>query len=47
MPPAVDKPGTVLLASIIVLIVVFLMAGFWLRDHKTASTPKATPISNQ
>ena len=47
MPPAIDKPGTVMLASIIALIVVFLLAGFWLRDHKTAPTPsmKGTPTA--
>ena len=49
MPPATDKPGTVMLASIIALIVVFLLAGFWLRYHKTAPTPsmKGTPTAVQ
>ena len=49
MPPATDKPGAIMLASIIALIVVFLMAGFWLRYHKTAPTPsiKGTPTAVQ
>jgi hypothetical protein len=49
MPPAVNKPGTIMLGSIIALIVVFVLAGFWLRYHKTAPTPsiKGTPISSQ
>ena len=49
MPPTTDKPGTIMLASIIALIVVFLLAGFWLRYHKTAPTPsiKGTPVSSQ
>jgi len=49
MPPAVDKPGSIMLASIIALIVVFLLAGFWLHYHKTAPTPsmKGTPTSLQ
>ena len=49
MPPPTDKPGAIMLASIIALIVVFLMAGFWLRYHKTAPTPsmKGTPTAVQ
>ncbi len=49
MPPPTDKPGAIMLASIIALIVVFLLAGFWLRDHKTAPTPsmKGTPTAVQ
>jgi|GEM_PF-3180934 hypothetical protein len=49
MPPAVDKPGNIMLASMIALIVIFLLAGFWLRYHKTAPTPsiKGTPVSSQ
>jgi len=39
MPPAVNKPGSIMLASMIALIVVFVLAGFWLRYHKTAPTP--------
>ena len=35
-----------MLASIVALIVVFLLAGFWLRYHKTVPTPslKGTPV---
>ncbi|MGE5206406.1 MAG: hypothetical protein ACM3PW_12390 [Chlamydiota bacterium] len=49
MPPATDKPGSFMLGAIIVLIVFFLLAGFWLRYHKTAPTPsmKGTPVSPQ
>ncbi len=49
MPPATDNPGAIMLASTIALIVVFLLAGFWLRDHKTAPTPsmKGTPTAVQ
>lgn len=49
MPPASDKPGSIILASIVALIVVFILAGFWLRYHKTAPTPsmKGTPVSTQ
>ncbi len=49
MPPPTDKPGAIMLVSIIALIVVFILAGFWLRYHKTAPTPsmKGTPISSQ
>jgi len=38
-----------MLASIFALIVIFILAGFWLRYHKTAPTPsmKGTPISSQ
>lgn len=49
MPPATDKPGTLMLVSIVALIVIFLLAGFWLRYHKTAPTPsmKGTPTAVQ
>lgn len=49
MPPAMDKPGSIMLGAIIALIVFFLLAGFWLRYHKTAPTPsmKGTPVSSQ
>lgn len=49
MPPATDKPAAIMLVSIIALIVVFILAGFWLRYHKTAPTPsmKGTPVSTQ
>ncbi|HET7750851.1 MAG TPA: hypothetical protein VFK81_15795 [Terriglobales bacterium] len=49
MPPAPYKRGSIMLASIVALIVVFILAGFWLRYHKTAPTPsmKGTPISSQ
>jgi len=49
MPPTVNKPGSIMLASMIALIVVFVLAGFWLRYHKTAPTQslKGTPISSQ
>lgn len=49
MPPTSDKPGSIMLASIVALIVVFILAGFWLRYHKTAPTPsmKGTPTAVQ
>ena len=49
MPPAPYKRGSIMLASIVALIVIFILAGFWLRYHKTAPTPsmKGTPVSTQ
>ena len=49
MPPAPYKRGSIILASTVILIVVFILAGFWLRYHKTAPTPsmKGTPTAVQ
>jgi hypothetical protein len=49
MAPADEKRRSIMLASIIALIVVFIVAAFWLRYHKTVPTPsiKGTPTSLQ
>ena len=36
-----------MLVSIIAIIVLFLVAGFWLRYHKTTHTPATKPLASQ